>query len=203
MRGVNSILLNILLDFVYFGQVEVNASQINDFLALAQDLKVKGLTNSRQTENLNPIQKSSKLENSDEDCSDFGAENVVAEDIKDEEPLSFRIRTEAAKKIYPCTVCGKRSKSESALERHKYIKHAWRRSKTEYLDQFTNETLASISLGKKPGKILLQFVWTPEHFKRRPRKAHEQASPQQIADKRKVPLNTALFESEEKKMYKN
>ena len=153
MRGVNSLLLNLLMDFVYFGQVEVNASQINEFLALAEDLKVKGLTNSRQTENLNPIKNSSKLEYFAEDCSDFGAENSIAEDIKDEEPLSFQIRRDIADKIYPCTVCGKRSKSESALERHKYRNHAWRRDKTEYLDKFTNETLASISLGKKPAKF--------------------------------------------------
>ena len=155
MRGVNSLLLNILMDFVYFGQVEVNASQINEFLALAEDLKVKGLTNSTQIENLNPIQKSSKLEYFDEDCSDNVAENGVAQDIKDEEPPSFQIITE--EKIYPCTVCGKRSKSESALERHKYRNHAWRRDKTEYLDKFTNETLASISLGKKPAKFSCNF----------------------------------------------
>ena len=153
MRGVNSGLLNLLMDFVYFGQVEIDASQINEFLAIADDLKVKGLTNTRQTGNLDPVQKSAKLENFDEDSSDFGLENSAGQEVKAEEYAAIQMRTDVVGKIYPCKICGKRSKSESALERHKYRNHAWRKDKTEYLDQFTNETLASINLGKKLAKF--------------------------------------------------
>ena len=147
MRRVNSRLLNLLMDFVYFGQVEVDASQINEFLAVAEDLKVKGLTNSRQSGNLDPIQKSSKLQHFEEDSSDFGSENIIAQEIKVEESASFPTKKE---KIYPCKICGKRSKSESGLERHKYRNHSWRKDKT---DQLANETLAGINLGKKSPKF--------------------------------------------------
>ena len=150
MRRVNSRLLNLLMDFVYFGQVEVDASKINEFLAIAEDLKIKGLTNTRQTGNLDPIQKSSKLDYLDEDGSDFGSENIIAQEIKAEEPATFPARKDLMEKIYPCKICGKRSKSESGLERHMYRNHSWRKDKT---DQFANETLAGFNLGKKSARF--------------------------------------------------
>ena len=36
--------LNSLLDFIYFGQVEIRGDQLDKFMALANELKVKGLS---------------------------------------------------------------------------------------------------------------------------------------------------------------
>merc|ERR1719370_2875505 len=44
MRGVHTDVLNSLLDFIYFGQVEITGGQLEEFMSLAGDLKVKGLS---------------------------------------------------------------------------------------------------------------------------------------------------------------
>ena len=49
MRGVRSEVLNAVLDFLYFGEVKVFQESLDSFLAIAEELKLKGLT----LENLN------------------------------------------------------------------------------------------------------------------------------------------------------
>merc|ERR1712179_532716 len=44
LRGTNGKDVQRVLDFMYLGHVEVPEDDINDFLALAKDLKVKGMT---------------------------------------------------------------------------------------------------------------------------------------------------------------
>ena len=44
MRGVRSEVLNAVLDFLYFGEVKVFQESLDSFLAIAEELKLKGLT---------------------------------------------------------------------------------------------------------------------------------------------------------------
>ena len=44
MRGAKMDVLKSLLDFIYFGQVEIRGDQLDQFMALANELKVKGLS---------------------------------------------------------------------------------------------------------------------------------------------------------------
>ena len=47
MRGLKSEDLANMLDFLYIGEANVCQENLNDFLPLAEDLKLKGLTGKR------------------------------------------------------------------------------------------------------------------------------------------------------------
>ena len=44
MKGVNMTNLSNIIDFIYRGEVEINQEQLNEFLSVAKELKLKGLT---------------------------------------------------------------------------------------------------------------------------------------------------------------
>lgn len=44
MRGVNHTQLAAVIDFCYHGNVNIASEQLNSFLAIAEELKIKGLT---------------------------------------------------------------------------------------------------------------------------------------------------------------
>ena len=48
--------LNSLLDFIYFGQVEMRGDQLDKFMALANELKVKGLSKDENLANEKSIE---------------------------------------------------------------------------------------------------------------------------------------------------
>ena len=54
MRGVNSMNLSAVVDFIYYGEANINQRDLDEFLALATDLKLKGIEGS-QTDTLDPV----------------------------------------------------------------------------------------------------------------------------------------------------
>ena len=48
MRGVKSEQLNSIVDFLYLGEINIHQDGLNEFLALAEDLQLKGLTENRK-----------------------------------------------------------------------------------------------------------------------------------------------------------
>ena len=64
LKGVNYTNLVSVLNFMYHGEVNVAQEELNSFLAVAEDLKVKGLTQSNSTDNRPPTS-SSKPKNDD------------------------------------------------------------------------------------------------------------------------------------------
>ena len=44
LRGISQTDLQYILDFIYYGEVNVTQDNLNSFLAVAEDLKIKGLT---------------------------------------------------------------------------------------------------------------------------------------------------------------
>ena len=48
MRGVKSGELNSIVDFLYLGETNIHQDDLNEFLALAEDLQLKGLTENRK-----------------------------------------------------------------------------------------------------------------------------------------------------------
>ena len=52
MRGVNSSEMKSIMNFIYLGQAEIQQSSLDDFLSLARDLRVKGLTQYEDSENM-------------------------------------------------------------------------------------------------------------------------------------------------------
>ena len=69
MRGAKMDVLNSLLDFIYFGQVEIRGDQLDKFMALANELKVKGLSRDENLANgkNNEENKNPPLEASDKE----------------------------------------------------------------------------------------------------------------------------------------
>jgi len=49
MKGVTQLELKAILDFMYHGEVQVAQEDLNSFLAVAEELKVKGLTQNKST----------------------------------------------------------------------------------------------------------------------------------------------------------
>ena len=48
MRGLKTFDLNLIVDFLYHGEVSVHQDKLNDFLALAEELQLKGLSREGQ-----------------------------------------------------------------------------------------------------------------------------------------------------------
>ena len=46
MRGVKAVDLAAMVDFLYYGEANVNQESLDDFLGLAEELKLRGLTGS-------------------------------------------------------------------------------------------------------------------------------------------------------------
>ena len=59
MRGVHHTQLAAVIDFCYHGNVNIASEQLNSFLAIAEELKIKGLT---QQQNCEPIKPTSESE---------------------------------------------------------------------------------------------------------------------------------------------
>ena len=55
LRGVSYYDLSAILDFVYHGEVSVAQEDLNSFLAVAEELKIKGLTNNRNKVQVRPF----------------------------------------------------------------------------------------------------------------------------------------------------
>ena len=136
LRGARGDLLSCLLDFVYFGQVEVTVSQLEEFVALATDLKVKGLSREDET----PV---SVVEHLDKKAS---FEEFVAKDRNNVDETKDNKRTVEVKKdlttcspnkvagnseaqSFNCNMCEKTSITLKGLEKHKYRAHEFKKEK--------------------------------------------------------------------------
>ena len=82
MRGMNSLDLNAILDFLYHGEANIYQENLDSFLAIAEDLKLKGLTGEPQ----NPVKVESQNVNqnleSPKYCRQQSSKIVVTDDDK-------------------------------------------------------------------------------------------------------------------------
>ena len=84
MRGVTSIELSSLLQFMYFGETEISQNNFNTFLALAKDLEVKGLQVPEESlEDKTPASNSSSSLLSQNLENTNGTEELLNDHIKD------------------------------------------------------------------------------------------------------------------------
>ena len=146
LSGINSTNLQLIIDYVYEGEVQLFQEQLDSFLAAAQKLQIAGLLSSRQKEEI--------------DNKDFGMENAYINDVKGEEeeeeeeeekektslemsglenkkkrkinkalvPVNGHNKNEVNQKInellikdddiIKCSACGKKSKDLSNMKRH-------------------------------------------------------------------------------------
>ena len=138
MRGVKAEELLAMLDFLYFGEASVNEERVEVFLGLAEELELKGLTNSSGSNNQDyetrpPLteniieQKKHQLEstlNVQRPLVEYKTETKISSDAMvsvdthqlDEQVKSMMSDTgnkmtygNQSKKVFACKVCGKES----------------------------------------------------------------------------------------------
>ena len=148
LRGAKTDVLNSLLDFVYFGKVEITGDMLDEFMALANELKVKGLSKkededgasgengSKITIGNKKMKKTNKLGlNEDIDMPEKSECNEIEEDtgdgdIKDDYIIEMSGNADweiATMNLLDCNLCEKTSSTLQGLERHKYRYHPARR----------------------------------------------------------------------------
>ena len=141
MKGIKNNHLTAIVDFLYYGEVNVPQDDINDFLKIAQELKLKGLQiNEEQISTKTVYDRNLKPEQSKYDtASILNIEEIKHEfDIPsplEEEPTEQSIKVTKtdglAQKMldliqrsgdgWHCTVCGKEAKRKDNLIRHTQI----------------------------------------------------------------------------------
>ena len=123
LRGTNMDALDSLVDFIYHGEVEVPGDQLDAFLALANDLKVKGLSKevSLIEKSLNTTEKYAKpaaVDASEVVNYTTAEEEKRISNVKDQSQQIIEIRN-----LYNCNWCAMTSISPKGLEKHKHRKH--------------------------------------------------------------------------------
>merc|ERR1711970_1320639 len=72
LRGVHAADMQAVLDFMYYGEVSVAQEELNSFLAVAEDLKVKGLTQ-KHSDNATPSKAQYKEPKESESSNSFNS----------------------------------------------------------------------------------------------------------------------------------
>ena len=159
LRGAKTDVLNSVLDFIYYGKVDIAGDMLEQFLALADELKVKGLskkgedkesgehdsignkkmkkTNKLVIKEEIDMTKKSKCDEIEEDKSDGG----IKDDYIDMSGMTLNADWEntiqsgnadwqnTTMNLLDCNLCEKTSTTLQGLERHKYRYHPARREK--------------------------------------------------------------------------
>jgi len=89
MRNIKFSDLQSVLNFMYHGEVNVAQEELNSFLAVAEDLRVKGLTQNSQNSSASNYEQSSKLNRSQEQQS---VRNIPRPPDRDQPPQAKRVR---------------------------------------------------------------------------------------------------------------
>ena len=152
MRGVKPSQLSAIVDFIYYGEVNIYQEELDEFLKLAEDLKLKGLAGSEtRREDQNQTSRSRKkvsqqdnipkldnvydhrieninndVEALSEDKSLVSTEQVVLSNNIAIEELDERIATMMGKNgegKWTCSVCGNVATQKSNMVNHIEAKH--------------------------------------------------------------------------------
>ena len=142
LRGVKTRGLEYILDFIYYGQVDIFQDHFNDFLYLAQDLKIKGVSNENvdnkkeedvhNTITLVDPNISGKIEQTvskplQNDATDFALDVNTDYDFDADYDFESTINSMMEKVgiMWHCKVCGKEyiPKNKSILRRHVELNH--------------------------------------------------------------------------------
>ena len=105
MTGTNSKDLVAILDFLYSGEANVSQENLETFLKLADELKLKGLTGPAEFKDIEIDELPEKLENL-----------TKPEEIKTQ--IVKHVQETPASEDHPCPSCGKSFPQECRLKRH-------------------------------------------------------------------------------------
>ena len=137
LSGINSINLQLIIDYVYEGEVQLFQEQLDSFLEAAQKLQIAGLL-SNQKDEIGKLDDDfvteTKFNNREvvEDENNFKVSGINSQNKKVRNKtivtVSGHDKDEVKKKIedimtkeddfFKCTVCGKMSKDKSNMKKH-------------------------------------------------------------------------------------
>ena len=132
LRGIDIDQLSLLLDYIYFGEVQVPTNTVQEFMAMAEDFKIKGLTGPKGTQEDDNI----KLERSQEYSASEIASPEYVSPIREPAPnnkglndwgvdkLKTSIELDVSARKIKCDTCGKLSKTRGGLDKHILRAHA-------------------------------------------------------------------------------
>ena len=134
LSGISSINLNLILDYVYFGEVQLLQEQLDDFLLASSKLKISGLTGNENEEDTKDVlhdtfkeaQENDYLAQKHPKSERPQKHHIVAKSSTSEggdtpiEELNRLLeeQTEKINGIYTCKVCQKTAKDKTNLGKH-------------------------------------------------------------------------------------
>ena len=132
LRGVGLRSLEYILDFIYYGQVDIFQDHLNDFYDLAQDLKLKGVSTEdvekkKQDDVLDEttpvVQNTSKQIKKEVSTPLENDSTIYTDDVDFESTINGMM--EKVGSMWHCKVCGKEytSKNKSSLNNHVELNH--------------------------------------------------------------------------------
>ena len=143
MRGTKSSYLKLLMNYIYHGEVEVGRDDLEDFLEMAEDLKIKGLTKNKstntsiETKPIQNVKENHQIPNTCNDVEEPGQitkyDEIHSQALVKEEVLSNSSYNENIQDSnmqvkgnaqYACSMCGKLSITHSGLLKHKNRYHS-------------------------------------------------------------------------------
>ena len=169
MRGTKSSHLKLLMNYIYQGEVEVVREDLEDFLEMAGELNIKGLTtakpinNSSGTKTIQSGKENHQILNTCHDVEEPG-ENIVTKDdeihseaLVKQEALSnssfhedildtnmhMKLNTE-----YVCNICGKPSITHLGLLKHRNRYHSVKAERVISTGEFECKTCGTKSISK-------------------------------------------------------
>lgn len=151
MRGVKSEDLVTIIDFLYYGEVNVHQDNLETFLTLAEELRLKGLTQRKSRGELEDKKEIEKLtEQADGDkSSQLSANNSGSYDRSQSRgtvdqnklPETSEVKTvvkgkgkDKQENQFPCLLCKKKYRSFNHLNTHKMREHEEKKYMCELCD---------------------------------------------------------------------
>ena len=147
MRGLKAGHMLAIVDFIYHGETKIFQEDLDQFLILAEEFELKGLSgkdgienseNKRNREMTRPVEKQTiqeisvpaafaKEEVIEENVNDYGAQalpdvntsNISNENVDElEEQINSLLQKVERYSVWACSVCGKRSKQKGNIRQH-------------------------------------------------------------------------------------
>ena len=150
MRGVETSLLETLLQFLYTGFIEIPEHKLNRFVHLAEDLGVEAVGKSRiKDEEKKPAENVAVFEGEDDDKittivvakTEEKAKNMKSKSHKKKKSASADCAT--AEQRFPCHICGKVLKEGRILKKH-VERHAEKMKNCDTEEGILNEKIKSM-----------------------------------------------------------
>ena len=168
LRGIKIEQLNFLVDFMYHGEVQVPTSTLQEFMAIAEDFKIKGLTGQKGINEEASVKFENNQEYSVDEKSSQGNVSALSEITSNEDFNDYDIvkletsieQQDTSVHQYNCETCGKFSKTNGGLDKHILRAHGGK------LKKRTTMNTPAFSLKDGETKLNRTYNKPPQQYER-------------------------------------